>query len=70
MDKSDIERINALARKKKTVGLTEEEAAEQQLLRRAYLEGFRKNMEAVMDTVYIENSDGSVEKLEKKPTKE
>ncbi|HCW9127425.1 TPA: DUF896 domain-containing protein, partial [Staphylococcus aureus] len=44
MSNSDlnIERINELAKKKKEVGLTQEEAKEQTALRKAYLESFRK----------------------------
>ncbi len=67
MDKKDIERINELARKKKTVGLTLAEAEEQQRLRRAYLDEFRENMKATLDRVYIEREDGTYEKLRKKP---
>ncbi len=67
MEHKDIERINELARKKKTVGLTESEAAEQQRLRRQYLDEFRANMKATLDNVYIEREDGSYEKLQKKP---
>ncbi len=67
MEKKDIERINELARKKKTVGLTEAEAEEQQRLRRQYLDEFRENMKATLDRVYIEREDGTYEKLRKKP---
>ena len=67
MDHKDIERINELARKKKTVGLTEAEVAEQQRLRRQYLDEFKANMKATLDNVYIEREDGSYEKLQKKP---
>ncbi len=67
MEKKDIERINELARKKKTVGLSEAEAEEQQRLRRQYLDEFRENMKATLDRVYIEREDGTYEKLRKKP---
>lgn len=67
MDHKDIDRINELARKKKTVGLTESEVAEQQRLRRQYLDEFKANMKATLDNVYIEREDGSYEKLQKKP---
>ena len=67
MDHKDIERINELARKKKTVGLTESEVAEQQRLRRQYLDEFTANMKGTLDNVYIEREDGSYEKLQKKP---
>ncbi len=43
MDPKKIERINELARKKRTVGLTEGEVQEQAALRQEYLEGFRAN---------------------------
>ncbi len=67
MTKQEIERINELARKKKTVGLTEREAEEQRRLRQQYLAEFRVNLQAMMDQVYIEREDGTYEKLEKKP---
>ena len=67
MEKKDIDRINELARKKKTVGLTESEVAEQQKLRRQYLDEFRENLKATLDQVYIEREDGSYEHLKKKP---
>ena len=40
MEQKKIDRINELAKKMKTVGLTEEEKAEQAVLRREYIDGF------------------------------
>ena len=59
MDPKKIERINELARKKRTVGLTEGEVQEQAALRQEYLEGFRANM-------HIQRPDGTIERLQKK----
>ncbi len=67
MEKKDIERINELARKKKTVGLTQAEAEEQQRLRKQYLDEFKANLRSTLDRVYIEREDGTYEKLKKKP---
>lgn len=69
MDKKDIERINELAKKKKTVGLTASEVEEQARLRREYLDEFKENLKATLDQVYIEREDGTYEKLKKKPLK-
>ena len=66
MDKKQIDRINELSRKKKTVGLTESEVKEQETLRQQYLSEFRANLQAMMDQVYIEREDGTYQKLEKK----
>ena len=40
----NVDRINELARKSKTVGLTEEEKVEQAKLRRQYLDLIRNNL--------------------------
>ena len=48
-----IERINQLARKQRSEGLTDEERAEQQKLRKSYLAGFRENMKNVLDQLEI-----------------
>ena len=66
MTQEKIDRINALARKQKAEGLTEEEKKEQQNLRNEYLENFRKNMRNVLDNVYIKDENGNEEKLKKK----
>lgn len=61
-----LERINHLAHKAKTVGLTEEELAERDVLRKEYLKNFRKNMIGIMDNVYIKEEDGTTRKVERK----
>lgn len=40
----NVQRINELAKKSKTVGLTEEEKKEQEKLRREYLDAIRANI--------------------------
>ena len=67
MEKKDVERINELARKSKSTGLTAEEAEEQQRLRRQYLDEFRENLRATLDNTYVVSPDGEKRKLEKKP---
>lgn len=68
MEKEQIERINELARKKKTVGLTEAEIEEQAALRAQYLREFRANMEATLQAVRVEQEDGTYKPLVKKET--
>ncbi|HCD1810710.1 TPA: DUF896 domain-containing protein, partial [Staphylococcus aureus] len=55
MSNSDlnIERINELAKKKKEVGLTQEEAKEQTALRKAYLESFRKGFKQQIENTKV-----------------
>jgi len=51
MDKKKIERINELAHKKKTVGLTEEETKEQAQLRQEYLQTIRENFRQTLGSI-------------------
>jgi len=46
-----IKRINELARKSKTVGLTDEEKVEQAALRREYIDSFKRNLKAQLDSI-------------------
>lgn len=66
MEKKDIERINELAKKKRTVGLSQAELDEQQRLYKQYIEEFRANTRATLENVYIEQEDGSYQKLRQK----
>ncbi len=69
MEKEKIERINALAKKQKTEGLTEEEKAEQKELREEYIAGFRRNLRGILDNTYIQTPDGAKTKVESKKNK-
>ena len=66
LEHEQIERINELARKKKTVGLTADELEEQAQLRAQYLREFRANMEDTLRRVRGEQADGSYKPLVKK----
>ena len=66
----DIDRINELARKAKTAeGLSEEEKAEQQKLRQAYIEAYRASLRSQLDSTVIVRPDGSREPLKDKKKK-
>ena len=66
MDPRKIERINELARKKKTVGLSETELAEQADLRKEYLDEYRANLKAMLDNIIVQEKDGTRHPLQKK----
>ena len=66
MEHEKIERINELARKKKTIGLTPAELEEQAVLRRQYLDEFRANMEETLKWVRVEQEDGTYKPLVKR----
>ena len=66
MEHEKIERINELARKRKTIGLTPAELEEQAVLRRQYLDEFRANMEETLKRVRVEQEDGTYKPLIKR----
>ena len=66
MTQEKIDRINELARKKKEVGLTEEEAKEQAILRREYIDGFKASLVSQLENTYIVEPDGTKRKVGKK----
>ncbi len=63
MTQEKIDRINALARKQKAEGLTEEEKAEQAVLRREYIESYKQSLMAQLDNMYIVEQDGTKRKV-------
>ena len=54
-----IERINELARKKKTVGLTGEEKVEQAELRKEYIEGYRRSLLHHISGIKLVDEEGN-----------
>ncbi len=66
MTQEKINRINELARKQKTVGLTEQEKQEQYVLRREYIDSFKKSLIGQLENTYIVEPDGSKRKVTRK----
>ena len=60
-----IARINELARKAKAEGLTEQELAERDKLRRIYIDSVKANLVGHLENTYVVHPDGSKEKLTK-----
>ena len=63
MTQEKIDRINALARKAKAEGLTDEEKAEQAELRREYIDSFKASLVGQLENTYVLRPDGTKEKL-------
>ena len=66
MEQSKIDRINALAKKAKTEGLTEAETAERKALREEYTASYRKNLRTQLDNMVIVEPNGERRKLKPK----
>ena len=58
-----IARINALAKKAKAEGLTEEELAERDKLRRIYIDSVKSNLGGQLENTYIVRPDGTKTKV-------
>lgn len=61
-----IARINELAAKAKTVGLTPEETVERDRLRREYIAAFRRSLTAQLDNTYIVDEQGNKRPLRRR----
>ena len=61
-----IKRINELAKKAKTEGLTEEEITERSKLRRIYIDSVKASLVGNLENTYIVEPDGTKHKLQKK----
>ena len=62
MDKV-IARINELAKKAKTEGLTEEELVERDKLRRIYIDSVKASLIGHLENTYIVSPDGTKKKV-------
>ena len=63
MNEKDLARINELARKSKSVGLTPQEQAR---LRREYIASVRMNLRSQLDQIDIQEKDGTIVNLGEK----
>ena len=66
MEQAKIDRINVLARKSKTEGLTEAEKEEQAALRREYVAAVKRNLTAQLENTYVVDEKGRKRKLQHK----
>ena len=66
MTNEKIARINELAKKSTTTGLTDAEKAEQQALRQEYVADVKASLRAQLNNTSIQEPDGTIHKLVKK----
>ena len=59
MTNEKIARINELAKKSKTTGLTDAEKAEQQALRREYIDEFKGSLKSQLDGIRVVDDEGN-----------
>ena len=66
MTQEKIDRINELARKQKSEGLTEEEKQEQAILRREYIDSYKRSLVSQLENTYIVDDKGNKKKVQRK----
>ena len=66
MEEQKIARINELYHKSKAESLTAEESKEQQILRREYIDSFKRNLRSQLNNISIQEKDGSITDLGEK----
>ena len=66
MDDKKVARINELYHKSKPEGLTPEELKEQQILRKEYIDSFKRNLRGQLNNISIKEKDGSITNLGEK----
>ena len=66
MDDKKVARINELDHKSKAEGLTPEELKEQQILRKEYIDSFKRNLRGQLNNISIKEKDGSITNLGEK----
>ena len=63
MEQKKIDRINELAKKQKTAGLSEEEKTEQAILRKEYIEAYKRSLVSQLENLYFIEPDGTKTKV-------
>ena len=63
MEQKKIDRINELAKKQKSSGLTPEEKEEQAVLRKEYIEAYKRSLLSQLENMYFVVPDGTKTKV-------
>lgn len=66
MEQKKLDRINELAHKQKGEGLTPEEKEEQAILRREYIDSYKRSLVSQLENTYIVDESGNKRKVTKK----
>lgn len=66
MEQYKLDRINALYKKQKEIGLTDLEKEEQSVLRKEYVALARKNLRGTLGTIKIQDEAGNIRPLKRK----
>ncbi len=66
MTEEKIARINELYHKAKTEGLSPEEQKEQQILRKQFIDDFKRNLRGQLDNISLQDADGTITNLGEK----
>ncbi len=69
MTEEQIKRINELARKQKEGCLTDAEKEEQAILRRQYIDSYKRNLIAQLENTYLVDEKGNKTKLTQRESK-
>ena len=67
MNRETVAHMLSLARRQRESSLSEQESLELTALRQAYLADFRVGFKQQLDNVFVEQDDGSYQKLHQKP---
>lgn len=66
MEQTNLDRINELYNKSKSLGLSPEEKQEQAKLREDYIKAIRKNLRGTLENISFVEADGSISKAKRK----
>ncbi|MEG2721080.1 MAG: DUF896 domain-containing protein, partial [Oscillospiraceae bacterium] len=66
VEQKKIDRINFLSKKSREKGLTDTEKDEQAVLRREYIDSFKRSLTSQLDNTYIVDEKGNKTKVTKK----
>ena len=66
MTEEKIARINELYHKAKAEGLSPEEQKEQQILRKQFIDDFKRNLRGQLDNISLQDADGTITNLGEK----